>query len=133
MLYCGVYSFYCLDIFAFLSVLLHPSFHLKLVSYHNSGGPPGTQSTHANIIHKVHFAVHSNDKYSRKHNHTLSRLTVLGAGEAGGHKPQHFFLPCHILAFLSSGSHKPQPFRLPCHNIRVFRQLLRFLMVNLVH
>ena len=24
-------------------------------------------------------------------------------GKAGGHKPQHFPLPCHLLAFLSSG------------------------------
>ena len=33
-------------------------------------------------------------------------------GKAGGHKPQHFPIPCHILAFLSSGSHKPKPFGL---------------------
>ena len=33
--------------------------------------------------------------------------------KAGGHKPQHLPLLCHILAFLSSGSHKPQLYGLP--------------------
>ena len=32
-------------------------------------------------------------------------------GKAGGHKPQHFTLSCHILSLMSSGSHEPQPFR----------------------
>jgi len=34
-------------------------------------------------------------------------------GKTGGHKPQHFPLPCHKLAFLPSVSHKPQSFSLP--------------------
>ena len=42
-------------------------------------------------------------------------------GKAGGHKPQPFPIPCHILAFLSSGSHEPQPIGLPCHTIDVPR------------
>ena len=42
---------------------------------------------------------------------------ALGAGKAGCHKPKHFPLPCHTLAFLSSGSHEPQPYGLPCHSI----------------
>ena len=42
-------------------------------------------------------------------------------GKAGGHKPQTFPIPFHILAFLSSGSHEPQPIGLPCHTIDVPR------------
>ena len=60
-------------------------------------------------------------------------LFVTRAGKDDGHEPQHFPLPCHRLAFLSSGSLKPWPLGLPCHNIWVFRQLLRFYMINSVH
>ena len=71
-------------------------------------------------------------KNSAKTNNYLCKNTcgILSSeewGKAGGHKPQHFPLQCHILSFLSSGSHEPQPYGLPWYSIWVVPAVITFL------
>ena len=57
-------------------------------------------------------------EFVNSNKHLLKSLWSGERGKAGGHKPQHFPLPCHILTFFSSGgSHEPQPYGIPCPSI----------------